>query len=50
MTIIIVVACVVVAFFIYPVQTIEWLGEKAKSRAKVWASLFSKEVKKEDNK
>jgi hypothetical protein len=48
MTIIIVVSCVVVCFFFYPVQTLNWIGEKAKSRASVWASLFSKKEVKKD--
>jgi hypothetical protein len=42
MTIIISVACVAIAFFFYPIQTLNWIGEKAKSRFVAWKSLFSK--------
>jgi hypothetical protein len=42
MTPVIVVAAIVVIFFIAPVSTIEWCGNKIKEKAAVWASLFPK--------
>lgn len=42
MTGLIVIAALVVCFFVAPVATIEWVGLKIKQKAAVWASLFPK--------
>lgn len=48
MLLLIVTVSLVVSFFLFPISTIEWIGEKAKARASAWVALFTKE-KKEDN-
>ena len=48
MTGLIVIAALVVMFFIAPVTTIEWCGAKIKEKAAVWASLFPKKEDKKD--
>lgn len=48
MSILIVVAALVVCFFLFPISTIEWIGSMAKKRAAAWVALLPK--KKEESK
>jgi len=46
MSILISVAVLTLCFFLFPIQTINWLVKKAKARAASWSALFPKEENK----
>ena len=46
MTLLIVAAALVLSFFLFPIQSLRWVGKKAKARASAWAGLFPKDEEK----